>query len=283
MMKTKLFLALALLFVSVICLVGCDKMPYEGVDNEGTRYEIIENDEMRYEVIKNDGNFFLRLINPYDVLGEGCTTGELRFDSLGDMKDRIENGKLTESELGIVYRHFEKNDAGDYPIPPLDDLKVPVLPEGIALAGWASWYGAYYEMGLDVGKEGYGYFYWLNFRHYTERKERALQKEDFTGGKTVHDEERDAYVTHYDTYAGNFCQVRYTVKGDATLTVIETYALSKTANSYLDESDVSDTIPCEVAIFGMNDGQYFHYMLYHPESPIERDWVSAFSMQDFEE
>lgn len=233
--------------------------------------------EMSYEVIRGDCGDAIKLIRARDTLGQGDTAGEIRFESLPDMKYSIENGELTSQELGIIYRHFPKNDEGLYPIPSLNDLKMPILPERVTVTEGVYLTGHGYVLSLR-GDDCYGSISYLYKPYYIARKERMLNQGKDSFHTDEYDPERDARVITYSTTACTIKSVRYTLAdSDADLLVIENYYLAKKAGSLIPDDKISADVPHQVILFGEKGGTLFCLSLEGFEARPTLAWLSQFS------
>jgi len=233
--------------------------------------------EMSYEVIRDEGGDAIKLIRARDTLGQGDTAGEIRFDSILDMKRTIENGELNQQELGILYRHFPKNEKGLYPIPSLNALQTPILPETLTLTEGVYLTGEGYVLSFR-GTDCYGSISYLDKLSFTARKERMLNEGKDSSHTDEYDPVRDARVITYSTATCKIKSVRYTLAdSDASLTVIERYYLEKKAGSLVPDDKISSDVPYQVILFGEKDGALFSVSLEGFETLPAPAWLSRFS------
>lgn len=208
----------------------------------------------------------------------------IRFSSLGEMKQSLENLKLTEKQMSIIKKHFTLDEKG-YEICNVRELIQPAAPSDLSVDS-VYLYGEKYTFSLmgnaenssvsagmyfgDAGKWERNYGQWM---------------------KIIEDNRLDSHETHtvdgvttetyvYTTKSAQIKRVFLTLpqetEGDSTRIVLK-YVLQ--ADN--DPSRVSDTVPSEVFIFGEKNGIPFDYVIQGLTETPTVEWLSAFTIAPY--
>ena len=133
----------------------------------------------------------------------------IEFKSLDEMRNDILTGNFTEQELQEFARRLEYGY--DIKCPDLDNLYVPVCPDGITMAGPVKWYfGSSYDLSLNYDRSKYHINMDICSNHLLSI--RLADYQEFQNGKdginpvtileSKYDPERNAmeyyYLTHTD-------------------------------------------------------------------------------------
>ena len=168
-----------------------------------------------YQYRQNDGEdeIVLQLLDSYPRMGP-FLSDEIYFDSFDEMVSDIRLGSFTEEEIIQIY-YFHKDFDKPIPICDIDNLSMPVLPDGLTYRIF--WEGDTYHCDTDAEKFSFSYYFvpgemWQSYCDTTDWK---LMSTENDGAKVYLVEEN----YHYDTH----CRVRDLSEGEDTIQVFEYY------------------------------------------------------------
>ena len=155
----------------------------------------------------------LQLLDGYSRMGL-FLSDEICFDSFDEMVSDIRLGRFTEEEMIQIY-YFHKDFDKPIPICDIDNLSMPVLPDGLTYRIF--WEGDTYRCATDAEKFSFSYYFvpdemWQSYCDPTDWK---LVSTENNGAKVYLVEEN----YHYDTH----CKVRDLSEGEDTIQVFEYY------------------------------------------------------------
>lgn len=227
---------------------------------------VVENGQY-YIVPKESLPAFTRSDGYYDM-----EVIALHFDSIEQMKSRLEKGSFDEAEL-LELSRFEATEDGKIPICDLSDLYVPVTPEAydcvkVALEGES------YFFRLKEENDGpFSYFFFTSKEDFEKEQDRNDRFEELSVWEilTVTEEpERNAKIYTYSEEHGG-SNIVYTIETDQkTLVIRELY--TKTFGE----------IPEHIEIYGMQNGKYFKTIIRNLKERPSLEWLSAFGVTGYE-
>ena len=155
----------------------------------------------------------LQLLDGYSAMGP-FLSDEICFDSFDEMVSDIRLGSFTEEEMIQIY-YFHKDYSKPIPVYDLDNLSVPVLPDGLTYRIF--WEGDTYHCDTKAEKFSFSYYFvpdemWQSYCDTTDWK---LVSTENNGAKVYLVNEN----YHYDTH----CKVRDISEGEDTIQVFEYY------------------------------------------------------------
>ena len=251
---------------------GAD-IPKPNIIAENSNYTLCNIGDENYLIFKDINN---------TIFGIDSMYGNLRFDSLKDMKNAILNNGLTKEEMAIIYNSFPKNENG-IRILDVRKLYAPVTPDGfktmqVTLSGQTYAFimqnenavASFSYLTKDIYTTKYG-----EFKNFADNSLITIQ----TTEKIL---ERNATVEWYTTSVAKLKRIYYEINvGETKLTVEEEYVIEH-QESFV---KTSETVPSTVTIYGENesDGTYFQvYLSYLSERPSV-EWLSFFALEEYNE
>ena len=208
----------------------------------------------------------------------------IRFSSLGEMKQSLENLKLTENQMNIIKKHFTLSENG-YEICNIRELIQPVAPSDLSTNS-VYLYGEEYTFSLmgntenssvsagmyfgDAGKWERNYGQWMKI---IEDNRLDSHETNTVDGITT-----ETYI--YTTKSAQIKRVFLTVPQEADRSATR-IMLKYVLQADNDPSRVSDTIPSEVFIFGEKNGIPFDYVIQGFVEAPTVEWLSAFTIAPY--
>lgn len=238
--------------------------------------------ELTYEIIEEEDEYFI-VFNDEEITNNehfqnGWDSLTIKFASLSELREKVATNSLSDSQKAHIRRVFPRDDTGAIKICNLGKLYSPILPERFEITG-VYWYGEIYTFDFENEQE-FGYVTYCTEETYLQEYE--YEYEDFFNRDNIslsrrkQIEDRNAEEFYYETLAGSFKQVRYTLTTEnKTLIIDETYRLF-TIHSDL---STSDTVPSRIGIYGIDNGVYFIVSL---NDLIERpsvEWLLSIGME----
>ena len=163
----------------------------------------------------NDGGdeIVLQLLDGYSKMGPHLSNG-IYFDSFDEMVSDIRLGSFTEDELIQIY-YFHKDYDQPIPICDIDNLSVPVLPDGLTYR--ICWEADTYRCETAAEKFSFCYYFVSDemWQSYCDTTDWKLVSTENNGAKLYLVEESYRYDTH--------CRVRDISEGEDTIQVFEYY------------------------------------------------------------
>jgi hypothetical protein len=177
------------------------------------------------------------------------------------MYTRIVKGQLTTEEINIIADDFSKDETGMIPIIDLNKLPSPTFPRGYQ-PFFVSWSGDYVMIRahdpLNANRPMLTFHYDLqaSIENYKDKNIDAFER-GYNGGYYSKTELTDRGAIAYLHVSNPSKYIISTIhKGEKTFYVREKYVLARlSGQSYL--THVSDTIPKEVEIYGIENGITF--------------------------
>ena len=266
----KRIIVLFLICATVLCCTACGKKPYDIIEKDGKHY-ISFNTISKGEAVLADGaNASTAAINLPD------------FTSIGQMKEKIENGDFNENELRAIEAKCKKNN-GLLEICDPNSLCDVRTPQDVALHN-ISWWGNGYEFDLrsqntescyvdcEIAEE-YSYFFQKYYANSPYSKDKAYE---FREEKIA---DRNATQIFYQTGAGDFKVVKYEIREEnRILYVSEEYHLT----SYSGPLETSTTVPYRNHMFTEENGAFVTVSIYEPTERPSVEWLSSFGVTPYE-
>ena len=241
-----------------------------------------------YEVSVIDGKCYLNFTDGNEAGTQGNLAFEsasIPFSSLAEMKQKLQENKLTAAEMDTIKTHFNKTDNG-FEICNVSNLMTTVLPDG-----WSNTsvhlLGASYSISV-IGPKTDTTCNSGSLTTYTQNRWDAKYTEEMEMIETKTD------ITHTtDTYDGLPCEIyTYTTStaklkaifltipgedGKADMHILLKYRLETTHANL----DVSDTVPTRVYIYGEAYDTYYDYLLLNLTEAPTVEWLSSFSIAPY--
>ncbi len=208
----------------------------------------------------------------------------IRFDSLAEMKQKLEGNGLTEEQKSIIKTKFTLSENG-FDICNVQDLIQPSVPSELFVDS-VYLYGTRYEFLLrddpeapqlsvgmcwgDAGKWERQYAFWMDVIDQNQLDNH--ENGDFDGSpcETYIFTTKSAQVKHI------YLTFNDTESNTPTHVMLE-YALQANSGTVT----VSDTIPIAVYLFGEKDGIPFDYYLSGLTEAPTVEWLSSFSIAPY--
>lgn len=270
---TKRIKASLIVCCALICCVAC--------------MLLIEYMSRDYDLVKKDGKSYISL-RPVEEKEEESDTDNAyvstavfgpTFSTVAEMKNSIENNKLSEQALYAIRTLYAKD--GLWEICDLDNLYDVRLPDETSIKQIAL-RGKSYSFTLDNYIASSCFIDYLDEADYNEEFE-----EEYLGFPNEFQEviwedqttDRNATIKYYKTGAGNFKRIEYTIQQEGRmLYVIEEYILS----IELESKPTSDTIPRTVTVYGEENGAYYKVWVLAPVERPSVEWITSFGLVPFE-
>lgn len=285
-----------------------DTLPQEQTMGDVTQQEIITEAETereipdgsfvtdRYTVHGVDGLYYLNFnegneveTTTQDDLNAFISVQSISFATLGEMREKLMTGQLTEDEIQCAKRRFVMDERG-IPVPNLNDLYQPIVPEGFKMSK-ILWLGNAYSTSVLKGNTAISAGY--SFVAYD-----AWKMEYDSVMETIQAKEVESY--EQGTFEGFPCETYVIITGTAKLKwVIVTfpcedknetkYAIIEYTLDYfgpLTDSSVtqpSDVYPAKVGIYGQKGGQNYKAIIMFPKVEATADFLNSFGITPYVE
>lgn len=235
-----------------------------------------------YTLSKTDGYYYIQLTEdfvPYP--SKEMTSLTIEFESFSEMRYRIENNLLTIEELSKINLWNSKNSNG-IRIANLDKIYMPSLASHTTTSGYGlinSGYGMFFSEETYGGSGSFIFYneesdFTQRLTNYTDWKDNPL----ITVTSVTTEEERNATVTYYKTSVAEMKRIDYVITdGTKTLYVQEKYVLK----SYNDMLNISETVPQNINILGMDNGEYFEFLTSDCQSRPSFEWIKYVGITEF--
>jgi len=252
---------------------------------------VVIADHDKYDLIKKGKDYYLVLdesiIKSYEAMHSDpkvCIDyifESITFGSIEELIDTLKNGKLTDSQLLNVCAYQKSSDGTK--ICDISDMQVPVLPKEFEWQS-GSWNGKTYSFDFESStgesgtwvyrcKEDYDRLYERNYLNYFDNELITLEK-------VVNNRDKTEY--YYSSSTAESKLVRYTVKKWGTTLIVDEHYLLGIKHHLLEDSQVSDSIPSKVKIYGRKSNHYFMIDLYTLKEPPTEEWIKSFGIKDYE-
>ena len=260
-------LAFILFVLCVSLMVGCsaEVMPYHIIEgDDGWRIEL--SDALKKE---ND---------PLN-LGNCDIIREIHFKTLSDMRQRLIEADLTSEELFSLSR-FMKDDDGNIVIPNLDNMYVPVLPEGVQIVSVSisETNSDCYRFNLKLGDEESGtttnitYMSDKTFKDTFDNLYLGFLQKGYQVVSQTYEAERNADVYIYHVGNAERKMIVYTYKNDTGTYWIQEYYPFE----YYDA-------PLETYVFCDTETADFQVFMFRPQQRPSFDFLTGFGMEPYKE
>ena len=247
-----------------------------------------------YEIKVIDGNHYLNFTNGNEFeTNYGSSDNNhasmvnvnfIRFDSLAEMKQKLESNGLTEEQKNIIKTKFTLSENG-FDICNVQDLIQPSVPSELFVDS-VYLYGIRYEFLLrddpespqlsvgmcwgDAGKWERQYAFWMDVIEQNQLDKHETGDFDGSPCETYIFTTKSAQVKHIYLTLND-------TEGNTPTHVMLEYALQADSGTVT----VSDTIPLAVHLFGEKDGIPFDYYLSGLTEAPTVDWLASFSIAPY--
>ena len=262
--------SLPILFALLIC-VG-----FAACTNANKDYSLSQENGQHYLVFDD--------ITKYErIPEEGVNIGidaYVSFSSMTEFRDAVIKGKLTDHQKTTIANHFRKDENGNVLICDMNNLYVPIAPEGSSIDK-VDWTGQTYSVSLtlDSGVDcGYGN---LPEKDYQSRYQQDYVELFNNNNITVTSQTVDKNgktITRYDTDTSTYKSIQYTMTaGNKTIAVEKSYCLKTNSSS----SDTSGSIPYRVNLYCTEGDQYYIFVLSDFDIAPTDQWLLKFGITEF--
>ena len=240
-----------------------------------------------YSITESDGALYLNFTDGYLATREqinNCHLGELRFDSLEDMRQSFLHNEFESAEYVIMQSAFKKTDEGIRlcDMNALWDAQKPASTQVSSV----SLLGEYYDHHLR--EDGMFSFGWI---HYTSEQQReSLKERDYIqynrSYRTVTRKETAEFDgvpceivesnSEYEYYRDIYLDIEEEGK---TVFVVLRYLIDYTNDD--GKLSPSETAPARVLMYGEQNGASFVVSLYEFSQTPSFEWLSSFGLIPF--
>ena len=242
-----------------------------------------------YFVTNVDGICYLNFVGGNDATGEtagGASTvgGPLIFADMDEMYHALSEGALTDDMAEQMKRCFPKTEQG-FLFPNLDQLHVPVLPEGLHFDGVGVEGAAYYVEFFSADKKTAGMAEFLDKSSYDSAFENEYT--GFANNKnldnvTIAEGEFlgiPCTVIEYRTSVSEMRALMFTVEGQGVrMSVLARYCLSSSNPNIT----TSDMVPYGLRMYcESHDGIYALILIPDMDQALSLEWLQTFGTTDF--
>ncbi len=232
-----------------------------------------------YTVSQVSGQYYLNFKDGYKASAEdikGCEQANITFDSLADMKSKLQNGTLSTSEQIIMQAAFPKDENGIL-MCDLANLYEPVLPDGVSYSK-VSWSGG---AELSFAFNG-GTFLWAKESTYRARLQSEFVNAPNTTNYTITSDQEGTYdghpcrwieLTRTNGLSFRIACIEITVDGHSVYAVLNFSAADDTGTA--PEAPFTGTIMTEL------NGQYIIITIANPATAPTVEWLSSFGITPY--
>lgn len=232
-----------------------------------------------YTVSQVSGQYYLNFKDGYKASAEdikGCEQANITFDSLADMKSKLQNGNLSTSEQIIMQAAFPKDENGIL-MCDLTKLYEPILPDGVSYSK-VSWSGG---TAISFAFSG-GTFLWAEESTYNARLQREYVHAPNTTNYTITSDQEGTYdghpcrwieLTRTNGLSFRIACIEITVDGRAVYAVLNFSAADDTGTA--PEAPFTGTIMTEL------NGQYIIITIANPTTAPTVEWLSSFGITPY--
>ena len=249
-----------------------------------------------YTVSRVGDTYYLNFIGGNELTEQesimGSMSGDISFTSLAEMRDKIKNDTLTESNRAVVKRFFDKDENG-IKMFNINQMYQPVYPEGFTCADIVVWSGESYSVYVHELSN-------MDFGGYLS----VLSSEDYEWNV-------DRYITNFfshvlyesilsqeaDTWNGLPCEtwVFETTAVRMRRTVVEIpmeqenefmyIAIEYRLERFNDNQNltISDTVPSRVHVIGQTNGQGYALTLFDFSTAPTLEFLTSFGITPYVE
>lgn len=266
----KRIIVLFLICATVLCCTACGKKPYDIIEKDGKHYISFNTISQDETALADGANASTAAINLPD------------FTSIGQMKEKIENGDFNENELRAIEAKCKKNN-GLLEICDVDSLCDVRMPEGVTLRN-IRWWGNGYEFTLESQNTGDCYVDCGNAEEYSYSFQKYYGNSPYSKDLAYDFREEKSYDPEgtqifYQTGAGDFKVVKYEIREEnRILYVSEEYHLT----SYSGTLETSTTVPYRIHMFTEENGAFVTVSIYEPTERPSVEWLSSFGVTPYE-
>lgn len=210
--------------------------------------------------------------------------GFLSFSSIDELYRVFANNMFSEEQIEIMKQAFSHGEHGIV-VPNIHQLLVPVLPEGMQIAGVGLTDNVYTysvqtensNLGCGVKFASEGLYRALYEKNYTEYflNEKFF---DITSEEGIFDE-TNCLIYEYQTAVVTKRTYQIQVQDNEKTVSILIHYVTESSNQYV---EVSETIPDSINIFYEKNGQYMILHLYNFDSEPSLDWLLSFDCSVYE-
>ena len=297
--------------IVVLCVIGflmcsCDTADHAPVDSapqnvdgtiEGTADEYaaetvdkpiswnLQTDA--YSITESDGVLYLNFTEDYRATQEqvnNCQLGEIKFSSLGDMRQSFLNNQFEDDEYVVMQSSFTKTDDG-IRLCHMNALWDAQKPASVQITAVAL-SGEYYDH--HVKEEGMFSFGWI--RYVSEQRWDSLKERDYiqynssyrtvTRKETVEFDGIPCVIvesnSEYEYYRDIYIDIEEEGK---TVSIVLRYLIEYTKDD--GRLIPSETAPARVLMFGEQNGAPFVVSLYEFTQTPTYEWLSSFGLTPY--
>ena len=232
-----------------------------------------------YTVSQVNGQYYLNFKDGYKASAEdikGCEQANITFDSLADMKSKLQNGNLSGSDQIIMQAAFPKDENGIL-MCDLTKLYEPVLPDGVSYSR-VSWSGG---TEISFAFNG-GTFLWGNESTYNARLQSEYVNAPSTTNYTVTSDQEGTYdghpcrwieLTRTNGLSFRVACIEITVDGRSVYAVLNFSAD--------DDTDTASNVPFTGTVMTEINGQYIIITIANPTTAPTVEWLSSFGITPY--
>ncbi len=267
------FLCFALIAALCLTLSSCSVSElYDWVQWYGTHsdYTLVTEGERMYIIY--DGPQY----EPNHIGQEEIP--HIEFSSVKEMKNSIIQKTLTEQEKQELSK-FSRDEEGNIPICNLNDLYVPLLPEGEIR--YMEWLGEEYKFSLNsdkgdhygtleiLPKEAYNKEFSHEYQDIFENENKHITNTETVGNKTI---------TNYYVTVQGFTEVQTKLTAENKVF----YIMASYSGTLKNEAEISAATPYSIKCYCEEGTQRYIIYLSTPSAMPSEEWFLAFGLEKFE-